>query len=133
VACDGSEGVGGRAGSSHSGRIVYGAQQDEIVVHDRYAVLSVARLDELELGSRSVYEQHVDVTPASQLQRFAASDGHRSHARLRVVRPERDHQRVQQSRVMCRCGSGKHDRRGLRGARGTEQRDPGDESGESGG
>jgi hypothetical protein len=63
-------------GALHAGRVGLGADEDEVVVHDRVALDAEAVGDELVLGLLVVHEHHVGIAAAAGVQRLAGAQRH---------------------------------------------------------
>jgi hypothetical protein len=91
--------------------IVFGADDDEGVVHDEPAVPHLPFLDVLLLHRGGVRERHVGLSAPGEGERLAGAhgDGLHRHARLLL---EHRHEHVEQARVLGARGGGEdHDAR----------------------
>jgi hypothetical protein len=70
---------GGDVLAARAGRVALGADEHEVVVHDRQALDAEAFGHELLLGHLVVHEHHVGVAAARGVQRLAGAQCHHAH------------------------------------------------------
>ncbi len=98
------------------GRIVRGADDHEVVVHQTAPRLAVARCHELLLRPRRVGEHGIGVAARAEAQRFAGAHRDDPHAVLRVRAPEGGQDRFEEAGVLGGRGGGEDDLAGACGA-----------------
>ena len=113
--------AGHDVGAARAGRVGLGADQHEVVVHDRVALLAPALGDELVLGRGVVHEDHVGIAAPADVQRLARADGDHAHLDAAGLGEGRQ-QMLEQSRLLGRGGRGHDDELVLRARRGREHK-----------